>query len=498
MPDKDPHAFLANVIEGPLFVSEGSADLFLSLVRHLTSHVDFERLAAASNLSNDDFWNPEDHWLLHHRPYNVVDGVLQIPIMGALLSRFSLQLGTWATGYTYIQRAFERGMDDGGVNGIALVIDSPGGQANGLFELVDKMFERRDEKPIRAFIADKALSAGYALGSVGETVTITRSGTSGGIGVVAMHTDLSGALEQRGIRVTFIKAGKHKTDGNRFEPLSREAAERFQVRVDKAYEVFVETVARNRNMSQDVIRDTEALVYESEESVEVGLADRVGALEDEMVTFTQDVDPNADDGEPEMAATKDTATAITQADVDAQVSAAAATAITDGAKAERKRTGDVMAHDNYQGREAAAQKMLADTELSADQIIGILATMPKKAEETSTASAESTGTLDAEATAGVAKADAAVVTAQTHATKTREAAAKGADHFKKFMDSDEHPNVGGVDDGTSGDETADDKSARAGAELLGAYNYATGDTVGVKSAAVAAAAAAAAAAATKH
>lgn len=489
MPDKDPHAFLANVIEGPLFVSEGSADLFLSLVRHLTSHSDFERLVAASNLSNDDFWNPEDHWLLHHRPYNVVDGVLQIPIMGALLSRFSLQLGTWATGYTYIQRAFERGMDDGGVNGIALVIDSPGGQANGLFELVDKMFERRDEKPIRAFIADKALSAGYALGSVGETVTITRSGTSGGIGVVAMHTDLSGALEQRGIRVTFIKAGKHKTDGNRFEPLSREAAERFQARVDKAYEVFVETVARNRNMSQDVIRDTEALVYESEESVEVGLADRVGALEDEMVTFTTDVDPNADDGDQEMAA-KDTATGIPQADVDAQVVAATAAGTTDGAKAERKRTGDVMAHADYQGREPAAQKMLAETELTSDQIIAILATMPKKVEETSTASAEDTGTLDATATAGVATADAAVVAAQAHATKTREAAAKGADHFKKFMDSDQHPNVGGVDDGTGGDETAGDKSAREGAELLGAYNHATGANVGVK--------AADAAAATKH
>ncbi len=479
MPDQNPHAYLAHIIEDPLFVSEGSADLFVSLVKHLTGHVDFERILAATNLAQDDFWNPEDHWLARHRPYNVVDGVLQIPIMGALLNRLSLQFGTWATGYQYIQRAFDRGMDDGAVNGIALVLDSPGGQANGLFELVDKMFDRRDEKPIRAFVADKALSAAYALASVGETVSITRSGTSGSIGVVAMHADFSKALEQRGIRVTFIKAGKHKTDGNRFEPLSREAAERFQVRVDKLYETFVETVARNRNMSQDAIRDTEALVYESEESVEVGLADRVGALEDEMVTFTQDVDPNREDGEPDMAA-KDTPATITQTDVDTQVAAAAVAATADGAKAERKRTGDVMAHADYQGRERAAQKMLAETELSAEQIIAILATTPRKDVETSTATTETAATGDAASDAAVAAADAAVVKAQATATKTREAVAKGPDHFKTFMDSDEHPNVGGGDGGDGGDETAEAKADREGHELLAAYNYATGARVGIK------------------
>lgn len=479
MPDTNPHAFLAQVIEDPLFVSEGSADLFVSLVKHLTGHVDFERVLAATNLNHDDFWNPEDHWLARYRPYNVVDGVLQIPIMGALLNRLSLQFGTWATGYQYIQRAFERGMDDGAVNGIALVVDSPGGQANGLFELVDKIFERRDEKLIRAFIADKALSAAYALASVGETVSITRSGNSGSIGVVAMHMDFSGALEQRGIRVTFIKAGKHKTDGNRFEPLSREAAERFQVRVDKAYETFVETVARNRNMSQDAIRDTEALVYESEESVEVGLADRVGALEDEMVTFIQDVDPNAEDGEPDMAA-KDTPAPITQANVDTQVAAAAAAATTEAVAAERKRTGDVMAHANYQGREAAAQKMLATTELSAEQIIDILGATPQKVSETSTDTGESAGTGDAVSDAAVAAADAAVVAAQANAAQTRTAAAKGPDHFKTFMDSDNHPNVGSGDGETGGDETAEAKAEREGRELLSAYNHATGASVGVK------------------
>src|SRR5699024_6624417 len=115
-----------------------------------------------------DFWFQDDDWRSSLRPYVVRDGVLQIPVKGVLLHNFPYQFGSWATGYTYIQRAFERGLDDDQVKGIALVVDSPGGEVAGNFDLVDKMYERRDEKPVRAYAAEMALSAAYSIASVAK------------------------------------------------------------------------------------------------------------------------------------------------------------------------------------------------------------------------------------------------------------------------------------------------------------------------------------------
>lgn len=45
--------------------------------------------------------------------------------------------------------------------------------------------------------------------------------------------------------------------------------------------------------------------------------------------------------------------------------------------AERQRTADVHASEHYAGNEATANKMLADTDMSADAIAGVLATIKK-------------------------------------------------------------------------------------------------------------------------
>jgi ClpP class serine protease len=160
----------------------------------------------------DDFWFDSTDWRCEYRPYIVKDGILQIPVKGVLLHDFPYAFGDYATGYPYIWRAYQRGMDDGQVKGIALVVDSPGGEVAGNFDLVDKMFARRDEKEVRAYAAESMYSAAYSIGSVASKIIVSRTGGVGSIGVVTGHVDMSGALEQRGFKVTFIYFGKHKVD----------------------------------------------------------------------------------------------------------------------------------------------------------------------------------------------------------------------------------------------------------------------------------------------
>lgn len=325
---------------------------------------------------DDDFWPAEGTWEHAYRPYVVKDGVLQIPVKGVLLHNFAWALGSWATGYKYIQRAFERGLDDPNVKGIALVFDSPGGQVAGCFELVDRMYERRREKPIRAFAADHAYSAAYAIASVGQRLSVTRSGGVGSVGVVTAHVDVSKALDDEGVKITFIFAGKHKVDGNSYEPLPDDVKARIQERIDETYGVFVATVARNRGLTEKEVRATEALTFTATQAVSEKFADAIGSFDDAIAEFSAEV--SAPNEESEM--TKENP-AVDQAAIDAAraegraegVTAGRATGVTES----RDRIAAIFALDEAKNRKAAAHNIALTTDLSVEQAKSLLAALPE-------------------------------------------------------------------------------------------------------------------------
>lgn len=365
-------------------VASESERLFAAILQELASNEEFTGLYAASAAQQDDdgFWDEEDPWVAAFRPYVVKNGVLQIPISGVLLNRFSFQFGRWATGYQYIERAFNRGMADQNVRAIALIVDSPGGEVAGNFELVEKMVGRRGEKPVKAFANDHAYSAAYSISTAADEIVMTRSGGVGSVGVVVAHVEYAEMLKDAGIKITFIYAGKHKVEGNPYEKLSEGAKGRIQARVDRIYGEFVSLVAKNRDMDEEAVRDTEALTYDASDAVEVGFADRVGAFEEEMAAFSGE----ADDTESELMTTKTEAPAaakpedgqtITQAQHDQAVSAAKA----EGAQEQLTRINAILDSDEAKARPKAALAAALKTSMGAQEAIGFLGTLPEEKAE---------------------------------------------------------------------------------------------------------------------
>lgn len=330
---------------------------------------------------NDDFWpTDQNDWRSSVRPYNVSNGILQIPVMGVLLNRFGYQFGAYATGYTYIEKALERGLADANVRGIAFIHDSPGGVVAGNFELNDKIHAARGEKPMRAFVADHSYSASYSLASAAGNIIVTRSGGVGSIGVVTTHVEYSKMLQEVGVAVTFIFAGKHKVDGNAYEKLSADSKARMQERIDKIYSVFTAAVSRNRGMDEKAIRRTEALTYDAQDAIEVGLADKVGALLDEMAIFSSELDI----GDEHMATTVDAG--IPQAQHDQAVAAARvegkAEGLSEGMKAQKDRINAILASDAGKKRPKAAMSAALTTSMTADEAAAFLVGIAEeKAEE---------------------------------------------------------------------------------------------------------------------
>lgn len=457
---------IEQVTMNPLLLEENSQQLFQACLTHVIQHERAEHLMSAASDEemrrgdSGDFWgdpNDPDDYRNRLRPYVVVNGVLQIPVMGVLLSRFPWQLGRWATGYKYIEMAIKRGLMDLGVSAIALVIDSPGGEVTECFELVDKIYEWRPFKPIRAFSANHAYSAAFAIFSAAEFGVVTRSGGTGSVGVVTAHVEWSEYMSKMGIKVTYVFAGKHKVDGNPYESLSPEAKKRIQARIDKIYGVFVSTVARNRGMEEDEVRATEALTYDAEESITVRFADRIGSLEEELVVFateaTEGDEYMATPAQPNVTGKKtggeEQATGISQEDFDAGVASARAEGETTGAAAERTRISAILGSEEAKTRPAAALNVALRTGMSAAEAAEFLKAMPEEKQ---------------------AASQAPDTTAATTTTTSKPKA--GTTHFDQFMERTTNPDItasaGSENEGGSGDEADTSNS------ILASYGAAAG------------------------
>ena len=177
-------------------------------------------------------------------PYLVVDGVAVIEIAGVLIHRGSwIGQSSGQTSYEGIAAQIAAAADDPGVRGVALEIDSFGGEVAGVFDLADRIRATRAAKPVWAFVAEHAFSAGYALASQADRILLPRTGAVGSIGVVVLHADLSGQLDQDGVRVTLIHSGRHKVDGHPYAPLSAQVQDDIQREIDVLRFLFTETVA---------------------------------------------------------------------------------------------------------------------------------------------------------------------------------------------------------------------------------------------------------------
>jgi capsid assembly protease len=223
-------------------------------------------------------------------PYPVVDGIAVIEIAGVLIHR-----GGWIgqssgqTSYEGIAAQIEAAAHDPSVRGIALEIDSFGGEVAGVFDLADRIRTIGGSKPVWAFVAEHAFSAGYALASQADRILLPRTGALGSIGVVVLHADMSGQLDQDGVRVTLIHSGRHKVDGNPYEPLPEGVRDDIQREIDVLRFLFAETVAAGRagRLSQEAALATEAATYRGADAVAAGLADEVTDLARGFAAFRQ-------------------------------------------------------------------------------------------------------------------------------------------------------------------------------------------------------------------
>jgi signal peptide peptidase SppA len=191
------------------------------------------------------------------RPYELVNGVARIPVIGVLT-----KYATWWDGFYGLCPAEDliklcgAAFDDAEVKSIALDIDSPGGMAAGTVLAAQYIRQRRQEtgKEVVAIGSDLICSGAYWIAAACNRITCNDVGEVGSIGVYQLWQDDTKFWADLGITYTLVTSGGVKglgADGK----VTPELVEEAQRSVDALYEQFVAWVAVQRGMTADEAKE---------------------------------------------------------------------------------------------------------------------------------------------------------------------------------------------------------------------------------------------------
>ena len=304
------------------------------------------------------------------------DGVAVIPVTGPLFRYANLfTMISGASSYELIARDFTTALENPQIKGIILDIDSPGGEVNGVSELSNMVFAARGKKPVVAYASGDAASGAYWIASAADEIVVSETSALGSIGVVGMYQGKCGKSAEA------VEIVSSQSPHKRLDPTTDDGRSRLQTRIDSMADVFIETIARNRNVSAENVQNHYGGgdVMIGAKAVSAGLADRVGSLEGLIAELSSPQKSprtegffNAQNQPPSTQEKKPMDIETLKKDHPDLV----ATLMREGASAEKTRLNDILCSEEAKGREKLAKEMALNTDIHAGEARQLLACAP--------------------------------------------------------------------------------------------------------------------------
>jgi ClpP class serine protease len=244
------------------------------------------------------FWWEDDEEEADGPAYQVTaDGVAVIPIQGMLLDSEP----TWWMKYLgyastpQIRDMVREAADDANVSSILLLVDSPGGQASGIADAAQAIYDVRlaGEKKIVAACKD-ACSAAYWLASQAERVFVLVDGDAGCIGTLVTVRDWSQFYAEMGIVVSTVTSDGAETykgmltPGTEITPKHKEELKRL---ANAHQTLFNAGLVQGRGWTPEkALEMADGRWHIGQDAVDLGLADRILSTEDALTLLGSGAD----------------------------------------------------------------------------------------------------------------------------------------------------------------------------------------------------------------
>lgn len=204
------------------------------------------------------------------------NGIALISINGILANNVSGidALCGGLTDISLIRSEIELAATNPDIATIALIVDSPGGEVQGIPELAQYIKEVNDNiKPIVAWVNGSASSAAYFLIAGVSEIYASMSSAIGSVGVYAYLLDDSKAFADEGLKPIVVRGGTEKGDLLPGLPITEAVIQRVQQDVDYIREMFVGFVKQTRGNIDD--QYLQGWSYFAQRAEEIGFIDGI-------------------------------------------------------------------------------------------------------------------------------------------------------------------------------------------------------------------------------
>ena len=199
--------------------------------------------------------------------------IARVDLSGSINSRMARQFGEI---FSYIEQSKK-------VKAMMLVMNSGGGEAAPSEILVERVKKITKKKPGFTIIEGIGASGAYWIASGSTKIYALKTSITGSIGVIAINPNVREFLEKIGVKVDIIKMGEYKDMLNPFAETNIEGRKKYSEILEYSYSVFRNSVAENRNLSQESIENiATGEIFSSESALNLGLIDKIGTKEEAL------------------------------------------------------------------------------------------------------------------------------------------------------------------------------------------------------------------------
>jgi protease-4 len=193
--------------------------------------------------------------------------------------------------------------EDKNTAGVILRANSPGGspvQSGYIYDEIRRLRELYPDTPLYAVVTDICASGCYYVASAADDIYVDKSSIVGSIGVRMDSFGFVDTLKKLGVERRLYTAGESKGFLDPFTPSKPTDVEHVKLLLESIHKQFISAVKTGRgDRLKDDAQLFTGLVWTGEESLPMGLADKIGSSgyvarevigEEEIVEFTEKPD----------------------------------------------------------------------------------------------------------------------------------------------------------------------------------------------------------------
>ncbi len=217
----------------------------------------------------------------HSRIMSVAGDKAEIKIKGVLTKTpdfMSMLFGGGNTTYSDINAALAVASSDPSISSINLLVDSPGGHINGLFDTIAAL--QTTSKALTCTVDGTCASAAYAIASQADKIEATNKASSvGSIGIV-----VDAFIDEDRVSITSTNAPNKRPD------LSTEEGKAVLVEeLDAIHELFVDAIATGRGKTEKEVNATfgRGSMVLANEAIKRGMIDGIAGANLRVVESSQ-------------------------------------------------------------------------------------------------------------------------------------------------------------------------------------------------------------------